>query len=165
MAPDLDQSFINPEMLDILFNNVPVGIAVFDRDLVLKKVNPTWASYIARYTQTPIEKVVPGVHFTEIVPGTEGTSVARYQRALAGEIVSGESVPLESGGIVSYWDTYMAPLVVDGEIIGVVDVTSDATECQSTLTKWSEAAAQLKAIVQAFPDLYFRLSPDGIILD
>ena len=165
MAPDLDQSFINPELLDILFNNVPIGIAVFDRDLVLKKVNPTWASYIARYTQTPIEKVVPGVHFTEIVPGTEGSSVARYQRALAGEIVSGESVPLESGGIVSYWDTYMAPLVVDGEIIGVVDVTSDATECQSTLTKWSEAAAQLKAIVQAFPDLYFRLSPDGIILD
>ncbi|MGE5528546.1 MAG: GAF domain-containing protein [Patescibacteria group bacterium] len=115
-------------MLDILFDRMPVGIAVLDRDLVLVRTNPTWAEYVARYTRTPREKVVPGARFADLAPGTENTSMRRFRQALAGGTVREQGVPMESGGIVSYWDVVVTPLIQDGAVVGIIDVTTDATE-------------------------------------
>jgi len=126
----LTQDFLNDQagLLEILFDRMPVGIAIFDRDLVLRRCNPTWAEYIGRYTPTPASRVVPGARFGDLAPGTETTSLRRFQRALAGETVREEAVPMQSDGIVSYWDVVITPLVQRGEVVGIVDVTTAATE-------------------------------------
>lgn len=115
-------------ILEVLFDRVPVGIAVLDRDLVLRRCNPTWAAFVSRYSSRPLENVVPGTHFLDLVPGSEETSLTRYRRALAGETVREEGVTMRSGDKVSYWDVTLSPLVRNGEVIGVVDVTVSATE-------------------------------------
>ena len=115
-------------LLEIIFNRMPMGIAVFDRDLRLRRFNPTWAEYVQQYTRNPASRVVVGAYFYDLIPGTENTSGARYRRALAGETVREEAVEMNSEGIISFWDTVIAPLVQDDEVIGLVDVTTDATK-------------------------------------
>ncbi|HEY76314.1 MAG TPA: GAF domain-containing protein [Thermoflexia bacterium] len=115
-------------LLEILFDRMPVGIAIFDRDLRLRRCNPTWAEFIDRYTPSTTRQVVPGAYFFDLAPGTEEEATPIFERVLAGETVRVDGLRLESGGIASYWDVVFAPLVEDGEVVGFVDVTTDATE-------------------------------------
>ena len=115
-------------LLEILFDRMPVGIAIFDRDLRLRRCNPTWAGFIDRYTPSTAGQVVPGAHFFDLAPGTEEEAMPIFKRVLAGETVHLDGMRLESGGIVSYWDVVFTPLIEDGEVVGFVDVTTDATE-------------------------------------
>ena len=129
VAFDLDPLPSYPlNLLEVLFNRMPMGIAIFDRDLVLRRCNPTWAEYIEQYTPTAASQVVPGASLFELAPGTEPSFGPVFARALAGETVQLEGLRSDSGGIVSYWDAVVAPLVEDGQVVGVVDVTIDATE-------------------------------------
>jgi len=115
-------------LLEILFERMPMGIAIFDRDLRVRRFNPTWAGFIDRYSPVSASQVVPGVSFFELAPGTQATVRPVFERVLAGETVRQDAFRLEIGGIVSYWDAVLAPLVEDGDVVGIVYVTTDATE-------------------------------------
>jgi len=115
-------------LLEIFFDRMPMGIAIFDRDLVLRRCNPTWTEFIDRYTSSSASQVVPGVSLFDLAPGTEAPIAPIIERVLAGETVRQEALRLESGGIVSYWDLAFTPLIQDGQVTGIVDVTTDATE-------------------------------------
>lgn len=115
-------------LLEVLFDRMPMGIAIFDRDLVLRRYNPTWAGFIDRYTPSPTRHVVPGARLFDLAPGIEATVVPILDRVLEGETVRQEAMALESGGVVSYWDVAFTPLIEDGKVVGLVDVMTDATE-------------------------------------
>jgi signal transduction histidine kinase/PAS domain-containing protein len=115
-------------LLEILFDRMPMGIAIFDQDLVLRRYNPTWAGFIDRYTPSTASQVVPGAHFFDLAPGIETTAGPILKRVLAGETVRQEALQLESGGVVSYWNVVFTPLIEDGRMVGLVDVMTDATE-------------------------------------
>ncbi len=115
-------------LLDILFDRMPMGIMVLDRDFRIRRWNPTWAEFIDRYTQSSAEDVVEGVSLFDLAPGTEERTRAIFHRVLRGEVVRQDALPMESGGILSYWDVVWSPLYEDGEVVGLVDVTTDATE-------------------------------------
>ena len=36
-------------MLEALFDRMPMGIAIFDRELRLVRCNPTWAEFVERW--------------------------------------------------------------------------------------------------------------------
>ena len=115
-------------LLEVLFDRAPMGIAVFDRDLVLRRSNPTWAEYVGRYTPTPVGQVMPGACLLDLIPGSEASLLPVFRRALTGEEVRCEGFRSESGGMVSYWDIALTPVTEDGDVIGIVDVMTDATE-------------------------------------
>jgi signal transduction histidine kinase len=115
-------------LLEILFDRMPMAIAILDRDLVLRRFNPTWAGFIDQYTPSTLRQVVPGVRFFDLAPGTESTLMPVVERVLAGETVRRESLRLESNGAVSFWDVAFSPLVEGGEVVGLVDVMTDATD-------------------------------------
>jgi signal transduction histidine kinase/PAS domain-containing protein len=115
-------------LLEVLFDRMPMGIAIFDRDLNLRRCNPTWAEYIGRYTPAPASQVVPGAGLFDLAPGSEAHFAPVLARVLAGETIRLEGFRSESGGIVSYWDAVFTPLMEDGRVVGFVDVTTDATE-------------------------------------
>jgi predicted hydrocarbon binding protein len=60
-------------LLEVLFDRMPMGIAIFDRDLVLRRCNPTWAGFIEHYTLSTAQQVVPGTRFFDMAPGIEAT--------------------------------------------------------------------------------------------
>jgi len=51
-----------------------------------------------------------------------------FDRVLAGGTIQQNDVRLELGGVVSYWDVVLAPLVEGGEIVGILTVSIDTTE-------------------------------------
>lgn len=116
-----------PNLLDIFFESMPMGIAIFDRELRLCRCNPTWVGFVGRYTPSNPQQVVPGARFFEIAPGTEPSAIPLFEQVLSGQTVHRESERLESGGIVSYWDVTFTPLWEDGQVVGFIIVTTDET--------------------------------------
>ena len=123
--PSLGHQF---NLLELLFDRMPMGIAVFDRDYYLRRYNPTWADFAERYGPPSASRVVPGVFYFDLLPGSEPTVMPLFERVLAGETIRQEATRLESGGIVTYWDMVLAPLFSNSEVIGILNVTVDATE-------------------------------------
>jgi len=115
-------------LLEILFDRMPMGIAIFDQGYYLRRYNPTWADFANRYAPPSASRVAPGVYYFDLLPGSESVVIPLFERVLAGETIRQEAVRLESGGIVTYWDMVLAPLFWDGEVTGILNATVDATE-------------------------------------
>ena len=115
-------------LLDLLFDQMPMGVAILDRECRMRRFNPTLATFVERYSPLTPEQVTPGLSFFALLPGNEAPTQALFQRVLAGETIRQVAFPLEIAGIRSYWDAVTAPLRQGKEITGIVHVTTDATE-------------------------------------
>ena len=115
-------------LLEMLFERMPMGIAVLDREYCIQRYNPTWKDFSVRYAPPSSAPIVPGVSYFDHLPGTESTVIPLFERALEGETVRQNSVRLESEGIVTFWDIVLAPLIEDREVVGILNVAVDATE-------------------------------------
>jgi PAS domain S-box-containing protein len=121
----LDERF---NLLATLFDRMPMGIAVFDRDYRLRRCNPTWATFIERYGPPSVRRPEPGMRYADLAPGTQPRAYPFFDRVLGGETIERNALRMEAGGKVSYWDMVIAPLSENGEITGLLLVTIDATE-------------------------------------
>ena len=115
-------------LLEMLFDHMPMGIAVLDREYCIQRYNPTWDDFSARYAPPSGVPLAPGVCYFDHRPGTESAILPMFERTLAGETVRQNNVRLETEGIVTYWDVVLAPLVEGNEIVGILTVSIDATE-------------------------------------
>ena len=115
-------------LLEILFERMPMGIAVLDRQYRVQRYNPTWEDFAIRYAPPSGAALTPGISYFEHLPGSELVVLPMFERALSGETVRKNGVRLESEGIVTYWDIVLAPLEESGEIVGILNVAVDATE-------------------------------------
>jgi signal transduction histidine kinase len=115
-------------LLEILFDHMPMGIVILDRDLRVRRFNPTWAGFVERYSRIPSSEVAPGARLVDLIPGTEAAIEPILHRVLAGKAVRQEAFRLEIEGDVSYWDAVLTPLVEEGDVVGIVHVSTDVTE-------------------------------------
>lgn len=115
-------------LLEILFERMPMGIVVIDHQYRIQRYNPTWDDFSANYAPPSGAPLAPGVCYFDHLPGTEAVVQPMFDRTLAGETVRQNDVRLESEGIVTYWDVVMAPLVEENEIVGILVVSIDTTE-------------------------------------
>jgi two-component system nitrate/nitrite sensor histidine kinase NarX len=144
-------------LLEVLFDRMPMGIVIFDRDLRIRRFNPTWAEFIARYSTASPAQIVPGMGFFELVPGIEADTRPVLERVLSGETVHQEAFRLETGGIVSYWDAVISPLNESGRVVGIVHVTTDVTErmrvYQELEQRVEERTRELATLLQVSHDV------------
>jgi nitrate/nitrite-specific signal transduction histidine kinase/PAS domain-containing protein len=143
------------QVFDYLFERLPVGTAIIDRDFRLLRCNPTWAEFIERYTPSTVADAVPGVSLFDLEPGTEEVIKPLYAPVFAGETVRQEGIRLESGGIVSYWDVVLVPLEANGKVVAALDVSLDATThvlnqqaLRSTLDALTESEMNLRSLLE-----------------
>ncbi|MBE7434657.1 MAG: GAF domain-containing protein [Anaerolineales bacterium] len=115
-------------LLDLIFERLPMGIAILDREYHIQRYNPTWGGFAVRYAPLTGKPLEPGVGYFEHLPGAEEMVLPMFQQVLAGETIGANSVRLESGGVVSFWDIFLAPLIENDEIIGILNVAADVTE-------------------------------------
>ena len=106
----------------------PVALAVFDRDMRLKSFNRTFTSYVAAYSGLDPLDVVVGAHAAKLIPGVEEWAPEALEQVLSGQVIRLDSVPVEGPKGVSYWDVMLAPVVEDGEMTGVAELSVEATE-------------------------------------
>lgn len=141
-------------LLDMLFDRMPMVVAVLDREYCLQRLNPTWADFAVRFSPSSLEDVYPGAYYFDIFPGSEEIIRPLFERVLSGETVRQDAVRLETGGYVSYWDIVLEPIVQDGRVVGILDVGIDATEREKMVAELREREERL--------DLVLRGTNDGI---
>nr|MBN1229481.1 PAS domain-containing protein [Anaerolineae bacterium] len=135
-------------LINIVFHDMPAGVALFDRDMRVIHANRTWQGFIDRYTPSRAEDVVPGISFFDLAPGTRDRFQPLFERVMGGETIRMDAFESESGGIVSYWDVIFSPLVADGEIVGILDVTTDATERVLARRRLEQNQANLRSLLE-----------------
>ena len=159
--------FLNQQsnMLEILFDQMPMGIYILDRELRLRRFNPTLVDFVRRYNPRSSEQIVPGVSFIDLMPGSEEAARAVLEKALMGETIRQEAFFLEIDGHPSYWDSVTTPLRDGDEVIGLIHVSTDVTErvlaeqrLHETLTTMLRMSQNLASTVDIKPLL-------GIILE
>jgi PAS domain S-box-containing protein len=148
-------------LLEILFERTPLGIAFFDRECRLMRCNPTWAHFIEQYTPTSAPQVLPGKSFYELAPGSEESTRPLFERVLGGENIRIDSLPVTSAGVTSYWDTILVPLVEDQGIVGFLDLTIDASQREAALRDLEHTLAALRERDERFK-LVMNATNDGI---
>jgi signal transduction histidine kinase len=129
--PSKDSADTNPgqvNLLELIFERLPMGVAIPDREYHIQRYNPTWGNFAVRYAPLTGKPLAPGVGYFEHLPGAEAIVLPMFKRVLAGETIGENNISLESGGIVSYWDVFLAPLIENNEIIGILNVAADVTE-------------------------------------
>ena len=142
-------------LLEMLFDHMPMGIAVIDRDFILRRFNPTWAAFLDQYTPLNNGDIVPGAYIFDLEPGTEEILSPLFNQALAGETVRQEAVRIRSGNITSYRDFVLSPLYEDGCVVGLLNVSIDATErvqaeqqLKETLARLAESESILRSVIE-----------------
>jgi signal transduction histidine kinase len=131
---------LDEQLLELFFDRVPMGVAVFGTDMRLKRCNKTWTQFYEHYMGAPPDYTAPGRHLNELIPGNEQAVTALVDEALAGRVVRRAAqriwsqAPLDADGAPTgpgtetYWDVVFAPLFADGQVVGVVDIVTDATD-------------------------------------
>lgn len=131
-SPYDGSSALNPgqrvNLLELIFERLPMGVAILDREYRIQRYNPTWGNFAVRYAPLTGKPLAPGVGYFEHLPGAEPIVLPMFEQVLAGATVGAKDVRLEAGGIISYWDIFLAPLVEDNEIVGILNVAADVTE-------------------------------------
>lgn len=142
-------------LLEMLFDHMPMGIAVIDRDFILRRCNPTWEAFISQYTPSQGVVVAPGTNIFDLEPGTEEVIVPLFNQVFAGETVRQEAVRIESGGITSYRDIVLSPLFENDQVIGLLNVSIDTTErvlaeqrLKETLDRLAESESMLRSVIE-----------------
>ena len=155
----------SPGLLELLFEQVPMGIGVVDRDFVIRRLNPTLAHFMATYSRTPREAIVPGAPFFALVPQTEPVLRPIFERVIAGETVRIDALALENDGIVSYWDAAFAPVSEGGAVSGVLGVVANATERTLAETELRRKQQEYRDVFEATGDalVIFDLETGNIV--
>ena len=144
---------LDAQLLDLFFDRVPMGVMVFGTDLRLQRINKTEAGFFEHYFGVPAESIQPGRHVFDLLPGSEDVVMPLVEHALAGRMVRQAAVRIDVPGGVTYWDVVFAPLFADGEVVGVVDVVTDATDRVVSLQR-------LEARITAFTTIAAGMTVD-----
>jgi len=119
---------IERQMVDLFFDRVPFGLAVFDLDGRLQRCNRTWTGFYELYFGTGPDHTAPGRHINDLIPGNEDAIAELFAAVRSGQIVRQAAHRVAIPGVATYWDVVFAPLFDEGELVGVLDVVTDATD-------------------------------------
>lgn len=111
--------------MDIFFQQLPMGTALYDQGLILRRCNPTWIDYVEGISQVLVE---PGTHIYDLFPGIEAAIQPYIDRALAGEMTTANSLRLNSNNNIFYWDASFVPWIEEENLTGILLVVTDVTE-------------------------------------
>src|SRR5512139_2463610 len=106
---------------------MPAGVAVFDRDLALVEWNTSFAKFLEDNQPDLAAALKPGAPLAEVSAWDVRAVEPLFLRALAGETVARDAAAHTGRKGTTYWDIVLSPLYENGEIVGVLDTTTEAT--------------------------------------
>lgn len=136
--------------LETITNSIPVQFAFYDRDLICRFAN---ASY-ARWTGTPAQTLV-GMHLSQIAsPDIYTQSLPRLEAALAGEDQQFEGPRTFPDGHSFYASIQYTPYRQDGQVKGLFVQLVDITERKASEDRVQQANQQLAEALSLAQTLY-----------
>lgn len=115
------------DLLNVLFSSIPIGIAIYDHDLILQSFNSTWASYAKRFAPGEHGTTIPDSRLHTSASDIEHTLLPLFERAISGETVRAIGLRLDGRDGASYWDLILCPIYESGRVANIVQIIADAT--------------------------------------
>lgn len=151
---------VNPTSLqqqslsEILFSQMPMGLAIFDQNLKLRRFNSTWAEITGQLSPIQADSVADDQFLPTLLPEGKAALIPLFESVIDGALVRQETLRLESRGITCYWDVTLVPLTKkNGDftiICGVIDITKRVL-AQKELEQRVEARSQeLQALLTMY---------------
>lgn len=144
---------LDVQLLNLFFDRVPMGVAVFGTDKRLQRCNKTWTAFYEHYLGVPSQYTSPGAHMYDLIPGNEAEVDALFDYAFSGQMVRQAAHRIAIPGLETFWDVVFAPLYDDGRVVGVVDIVTDATDRVHSLQR-------LQARIESFSRIAAGMSLD-----
>ncbi len=146
------------DVLRRLFDRLPLGLAVFDSDAKLQRCNATWCE-LFRHRYPSAADLTPDVNLFEFVPAAETSLRPLMERALGGETVREDNVPIKNEEQTGYWDMVWVPITLGGQVTGTVLAVTDVTErvkmrqeLERTIAMLQEREERLGLVLKATND-------------
>ncbi|MHB8991513.1 MAG: PAS domain-containing sensor histidine kinase [Chloroflexota bacterium] len=143
-------------------DNSPDLISVVDRREVYHVANPSYTRVHGRPAEEIVGHSVQEIHTPEDYRNLVHPNL---QRCFAGESVHYQAWFSYAAAGRCYMDVHYYPLRQDDQVEYAVVLARDITEQRQAETRLAVAKAELEAVFQALPDLYFRLDSQGTYLD
>ncbi|MGV3607238.1 MAG: PAS domain S-box protein [Planctomycetaceae bacterium] len=115
----------NSPLLEMLFQNAPIGLLIVDRQFRFVRVN----QMLSDFNGHPVDDLL-GKTVAEVVPSLWPTLEPLYRRALAGESITNtdfHGIAHTVKGDARHWQASYYPIRHNGEVIGVGAIVSDVT--------------------------------------
>ncbi len=156
-------SELRAELLDALFDQMPIGMAVIDRSLKLLRVNPSWRASLQRYA--PLSDLQDETSLFDLFPDDRQRFLPTLNEAFAGKVIRTEAVAMQRDGVVSYWDVVVTPLHHDEAITTLLIVVVDASDRVFANRLLEEKEAQYRSIFESTSDGVIIHDAQGIIVE
>ncbi|MBA4017134.1 MAG: hypothetical protein C0483_08180 [Pirellula sp.] len=151
-------------LLDALYAEAPVGLGLLSPDVRYLRCNQA----LADINGFPAEQHI-GKSLEELLPDIWPQAKAMYQGILAGggpvtnmvfvnEIVA-------APGVTRHFLGSFYPVSVDDEMLGIGVIVNEVTEQKRIESAMLKSELRNRAIVDAMPDLMFRMDAEGRIID
>ncbi len=119
---------LRAELLGVLFDQMPIGMAVIDRSMLVLRVNSTWRAFLQRYAPLSNPQVGADTTLFDLFPDERERFAPVLKRAFEGVVVRHEALIMRRDGVMSYWDVVVTPLRQNGEIHSLLIVVVDASD-------------------------------------
>ncbi len=86
-------SRIERQMVELFFDRVPFGLAVFDLDGRLQRCNRTWIGFYEHYFGAGPDYTAPGRHLDDLIPGNEEAVAELFAAVRGGQVVRQAAQP------------------------------------------------------------------------
>ncbi len=151
-------------LLQTITNGVPIQIAFFDRDLICRFANASYARWVSHTTQQPV-----GMHLSEIArPQDYESARERLATALAGHSQRFEGERELPDGTHFYAGIEYTPYRHDGEVLGIIIQMLDISERKASEdqvrgvnARLQEALTQAQRLYNQAPCGYHSLDLNG----
>ena len=153
------------ELRTVLFDQMPIGMAVIDRSLMLLRVNATWRAFMERYAPLTNPQVQAGTALFDLFPDERRRFQPLLDEAFSGKIVRQDALVMQRDGVMSYWDVVATPLRHDAQIWALLIVVSDASDRVFANRLLEEKEAQYRGIFEATSDGVIIHGADGKIVE
>ncbi len=143
-------------LLDALFDQMPIGMGVIDRNMTLLRVNNTWRAFLQRYAPLSSPQMRENTKLFDLFPGEEQRFTPLLNEAFGGKVMRREALAMQRDGVISYWDVVVTPQRHQGEIQSLLIVVVDASDRVFANRLLEEKEAQYRGI--------FEATSDGVII-
>ena len=137
---------MNDQLVDIFFDRVPMGVAVFDRDARLVRCNRTWAGFFVHYMGVTADYVTPGRTLHELIPDNEEAiaPLLWLRVGAVGERIDhvaegGWAIPSDAVyGVLfdtSAWGAFVAAAALRDDLVHAFVVTDSIVEYQQVVAR------------------------------
>ncbi len=127
-------------------------------DFVLQVDTSGFITYMNRDARAVTATETLGTHATEHLPPA---SRPLFVHALSRALATGEPQTYHTASHGSSYRVRVVPFARDGELCGATLIATDITEISTVMARLEETRTEASAIVDALPDLVFRVSGAG----